>query len=43
MVVPARPGAVDRIELELPGRGDYEIVAYEVHADSPVATGHRIG
>jgi len=42
MVVPARPGAVDRIELELPGRGDYEIVAYEVHADSPVATGHRI-
>jgi len=42
MVVPARQGAVDRIELELPGRGDYEIVAYEVHADSPVATGHRI-
>jgi cell volume regulation protein A len=42
MVVPARPGAVDRFELELPGRGDYEIVAYQVHADSPVATGHRI-
>src|ERR1700736_711575 len=42
MVVPARQGAVDRIELELPGHGDYEIVAYEVHADSPVASGHRI-
>jgi cell volume regulation protein A len=42
MVVPARQGVVDRIELELPGSGDYEIVAYDVHADSPVAHGHRI-
>jgi cell volume regulation protein A len=42
MVVPARPGIVDRIELELPGSGDYEIVAYEVHADSPVAQGQRL-
>jgi cell volume regulation protein A len=42
MVVPARQGIVDRIELELPGSGDYEIVAYEVHADSPVAKGQRL-
>src|SRR5262249_2975170 len=42
MVVPARPGIVDRIELELPGSGDHEIVAYEVHEDSPVAKGQRI-
>ena len=42
IVVPARQGVVDRIELELPGRGDYEIVAYVVHPDSPVARGDRV-
>jgi cell volume regulation protein A len=42
MIVPARLGPVDRIELELPGRGDHEIVAYVVHPDSAVAKGHRI-
>jgi cell volume regulation protein A len=42
IVVPARQGVVDRIELELPGRGDYEIVAYVVHPDSPVAKGQRL-
>jgi cell volume regulation protein A len=42
IVVPARQGAVDRIELELPGRGDYEIVAYVVHPESPVAKGQRL-
>jgi cell volume regulation protein A len=42
IVVPARQGVVDRIELELPGRGDYEIVAYVVHPDSPVARGERV-
>jgi len=33
---------VDRIELELPGRGHHEIVAYVVHPDSAVAHGERI-
>jgi len=42
IVVPARHGVVDRIELELPGRGDYEIVAYVVHPESPVARGERV-
>ncbi|MEQ8696934.1 MAG: potassium/proton antiporter [Bauldia litoralis] len=42
MVVPARFGPVERIELELPGRGDHEIVAYVVHPESPVAKGQRI-
>lgn len=42
LVVPPRRGPVDRIELELPGRGDHEIVAYVVHPDSAVARGERI-
>jgi cell volume regulation protein A len=42
IVVPARQGVVDRIELELPGRGDYELVAYVVHPESPVAKGQRL-
>jgi potassium/hydrogen antiporter len=42
LIVPPRHGPVDRIELELPGRGDHEIVAYTVHPDSPVAKGERI-
>ena len=42
LVVPARHGPVDRIELELPGRGNHEIVAYAVHPESAVAKGQRI-
>jgi potassium/hydrogen antiporter len=42
LVVPPRRGPVDRIELELPGRGNHEIVAYVVHPESPVAKGQRI-
>jgi len=42
LIVPPRTGVVDRIELELPGRGDYEIVGYVIHPDSPVARGQRI-
>lgn len=42
LTVPPRHGPVDRIELELPGRGDHEVVAYTVHPESPVARGERI-
>lgn len=42
LVVPPRSGPVDRIELELPGRGDHEIVSYIVHPESAVAKGQRI-
>jgi potassium/hydrogen antiporter len=42
LTVPPRHGAVDRIELELPGRGDHEVVAYRVHPDSRVAKGERV-
>jgi cell volume regulation protein A len=42
LIVPPRHGPVDRIELELPGHGNHEIVAYTVHPESPVARGERI-
>ncbi len=42
LVVPPRIGPVDRIELELPGRGGYEVAVYVVHPESPVAKGQRI-
>ena len=42
LVVPARRGPVDRMELELPGSGRHEIVAYSVHPESAVAKGQRI-
>lgn len=42
LTVPARLGPLERIELELPGRGDHEIVTYVVHGESPVAKGQRI-
>lgn len=42
VVVPARRGPVERIELELPGKGDHEVVAYRVTGDSAVGRGRRI-
>ncbi len=42
LIVPPRRGPVDRIELELPGRGEHEIVAYKVLPESPVGKGARI-
>ncbi|MEJ0098143.1 MAG: potassium/proton antiporter [Bauldia sp.] len=42
LIVPARAGPVDRIELELPGGGDHEIVSYVIHPESAVAKGQRI-
>lgn len=42
LIVRGRAGPVDRIELELPGTGTYEAVAYVVHPESAVAKGQRI-
>lgn len=42
LTVPPRTGPLHRIELELPGGGDHEIVAYRVHPESRVAKGERI-
>ncbi|MFC4237376.1 potassium/proton antiporter [Thalassospira xianhensis] len=42
IMIPPRHGPVDRIDLELPGNANQEIVVYRVHDESAVATGHRI-
>jgi len=42
LVVPARIGPVDKVELELPGTAHHELLAYRVVPDSPVAKGARI-
>jgi len=42
LIVPARMGAVDKVELELPGSAHHELLAYTVVAGSPVARGARI-
>jgi cell volume regulation protein A len=42
LIVPRASGPVDRIELELPGGTNHEIVAYVVHPDSAVAKGQRV-
>ncbi|TPW27615.1 potassium/proton antiporter [Pararhizobium mangrovi] len=42
LVVPPRIGPVQRVEVELPGSANHELVAYRVVKDSPVLTGERI-
>ncbi|WP_349360184.1 potassium/proton antiporter [Stappia sp.] len=42
LIVPARRGPVERIELELPGGHDHELVGYTVNPASTVARGVRI-
>lgn len=40
--MPPRVGPVDRVELELPGRVNHELVAYRIHDQSPILRGERI-
>jgi len=42
LIVPARIGPLDKVELELPGSAHHELLAYRVVAGSPVARGERI-
>ncbi|MDR3515774.1 MAG: potassium/proton antiporter [Azospirillaceae bacterium] len=42
LIVPRRLGPVDRIELDLPGNADQELVAYSILEGSPVARGQRL-
>lgn len=42
LVVPARIGPVEKVELELPGTAHHELLVYRVVADSPVARGERV-
>lgn len=42
LVVPARLGPLNKVELELPGSAHHELLAYTVAPGSPVARGQRI-
>ena len=42
LIVPPRTGPVERVELELPGDAEHELVAYTVHPASAVARGQRL-
>jgi cell volume regulation protein A len=42
LIVPARMGPLEKVQLELPGSAHHELLAYTVVAGSPVARGERI-
>ncbi len=42
LIVPEKAGLVDRIEVDLPGLADRELVTYQLHADSAVAQGRPL-
>ncbi|MEF2550415.1 potassium/proton antiporter [Aurantimonas sp. A2-1-M11] len=42
LVVPPRIGPIEKVELELPGTANHELLTYRVVPDSPVARGERI-
>jgi potassium/hydrogen antiporter len=42
LIIPPTLGPVDKVELELPGTANHELVVYHVVPDSPVARGERI-
>ncbi len=42
LIVPARIGPVEKVELELPGTAHHELLSYRVVAQSPVARGERL-
>ena len=42
LIVPQRGGPVDRVEVELPGLTDHELVSYKLHENSPAAHGVRV-
>jgi cell volume regulation protein A len=42
LIVPARIGPLDKVNLELPGAARHELLAYRIVPGSPVARGERI-
>ncbi|MFN3508298.1 MAG: potassium/proton antiporter [Allorhizobium sp.] len=42
LIVPPRIGAIDKVELDLPGTANHELLSYRVVAGSPVLRGERI-
>ncbi|MBL8660150.1 MAG: potassium/proton antiporter [Rhodospirillales bacterium] len=41
-IVPLRSSLVNRVELELPGDTELELVGYRIHPDSAIARGERV-
>lgn len=42
LIIPPRIGAIDKVELDLPGNANHELLAYRVSPGSPVVRGERI-
>ncbi|EPE95449.1 potassium/proton antiporter [Rhizobium grahamii] len=42
LITPPRMGAVDKVEVDLPGAANHELLSYRVVKDSPVLRGERI-
>ncbi|KWV49397.1 MULTISPECIES: potassium/proton antiporter [Rhizobium] len=42
LIIPPRMGAVDKVEVDLPGAANHELLSYRVIKDSPVLRGERI-
>ncbi|MGF9563399.1 potassium/proton antiporter [Neorhizobium sp. JUb45] len=42
LIIPPRIGEVDKLELDLPGRANHELISYRVAKDSAVLRGERI-
>lgn len=42
LIVPEQTGLVERVEMDLPGLADRELVAYELHPESAVARGRPL-
>jgi cell volume regulation protein A len=42
LIIPARLGPLEKVELELPGSAHHELLAYTIVPGSPVARGQRI-
>lgn len=42
LIIPPRIGAVEKVEVDLPGAVNHELLAYRVVKDSPVLRGERI-
>jgi len=42
LVLPNKDGAVDKVEVELPGSAHHELLSYRIAPDSPVARGARL-
>ena len=40
--LPPEPGLVDRVEIELRGGSEFELVGYRIHPESAIAKGERI-